>query len=74
MYSRRQYLEGLIPRYLKEDRKDKSRLLDEYCFNTRQNRKYVIRKTNHLAFNDANPRKKRAVRSGRKVEKALWEL
>ncbi len=44
MRSRNQYLETLMPRYLKADRKDKTSLLDEYCLNTGQNRKYVIRK------------------------------
>jgi hypothetical protein len=36
MRSRNQYLETLMPRYLKADRKDKTSLLDEYCLNTGQ--------------------------------------
>ncbi len=42
MHSRNQYLKALIGKYLKADRKDKGSLLDEYCQNTGQNRKYVI--------------------------------
>ena len=45
MYSRNQYLKVLRERYLKAStRKEKPQLLDEYCGNTGQARKYVIRK------------------------------
>ena len=46
MKSRNQYLETLIREkgYLLKSKKEKSKLLDEYCKNTGQNRKYVIRK------------------------------
>lgn len=46
MYSRDQYLQVLISQrgYLLESKKGKTELLDEYCRNTKQNRKYVIRK------------------------------
>ncbi|MEA2005197.1 MAG: transposase [Acidobacteriota bacterium] len=74
MHSRNQYLETLIPRYLKADRKGKSSLLDEYCLNTGQNRKYAIRKISHMAFKEPKPRKKRAVRYGHEVREALWKL
>jgi len=36
MRSRNQYLETLIPRYLKSARKGKTSLLNEYCFNTKR--------------------------------------
>jgi len=74
MHSRNQYLETLIPRYLKADRKGKSSLLDEYCLNTGQNRKYAIKKISHMAFKESKPRKKRAVRYGHEVREALWKL
>lgn len=44
MRSRNQYLKLLQGRYIGEGKKEKGRILDEYCGNTNQNRKYVIRK------------------------------
>jgi hypothetical protein len=74
MRSRNQYLETLIPRYLKSDRKGKTSILNEYCFNTKQNRKYVIRKIQKMAFGEPKRRKKRAVQYGHEVGKALWKI
>lgn len=42
--ARTQYMETLRERYLKSSKKGKGALLDEYCRNTGQNRKYVIKK------------------------------
>ena len=45
MDSRNQYLKVLRERYLKaRTKKEKAQILDEYCCNTGQARKYVIRK------------------------------
>lgn len=45
MNARKQYLKVLQEKYfMAKSRKDKSSILDEYCRNTEQNRKYVIRK------------------------------
>ena len=45
MRSRNEYLKVLRERYLEaETRKEKTWILDEYCGNTGQARKYVIRK------------------------------
>ncbi len=45
MHSRNEYLKVLRERYLKASiRKEKPQLLDEYCGNTGQARKYVTRK------------------------------
>jgi len=45
MNARNQYLKVLQRKYLMaKSRKEKSLILDEYCKNTHQNRKYVIRK------------------------------
>ena len=74
MRSRDQYLETLMLRYLKTDRKGKTSLLDEYCLDTWQNRKYVIRKIRKIAFGDSKPRKKRAVIYGHEVQEALWRV
>lgn len=77
MHSRNQYLKALIGKYLKADRCDKGSLLDEYCQNTGQNRKYVIRKINQQAFKEPRPRKKRKPNYGedvRDVLSRLWEI
>ena len=45
MYSRNQYLKVLRERYLKvKSKKEKAQILNEYCYNTSQARKYVVRK------------------------------
>jgi len=45
MHSKNQYLKELQRRYfMAKSRKEKSSILDEYCGNTGQNRKHVIRK------------------------------
>jgi len=46
MKSKNQYLKALIEKrgYLLKSKKEKSKLLDEYCQTTGQNRNYVIRK------------------------------
>lgn len=45
MHSRNEYLKVMRERYLKaKTRKEKSGILKEYCDNTQQSRKYVIRK------------------------------
>ncbi|MFQ6109684.1 MAG: transposase [Candidatus Aminicenantales bacterium] len=74
MRARHQYLETLIPRYLKADRRGKTRLLNEYCLNTGQNRKYVIRKIQKMAFEEPKPRKRRARHYGPEVQEALWKI
>lgn len=77
MGSRKQYLKVLTDRYVKTDRRGKGLLLDEYCKNTGQNRKYVIRKINGLLFREKPPRKTRAAYYGAEVRRVLlwfWKL
>ena len=58
MDSRNQYLTVLRERYLKaRGKKEKSQILDEYCRNTGQARKYVIRRIQ--AGVDMRPKQKR---------------
>ena len=58
MDSRNQYLTVLRERYLKARcKKEKSQMLDEYCLNTGQARKYVIRRIQ--AGVDLRPKQKR---------------
>src|SRR3990167_8482737 len=42
--ARNQYMNTLRKRYLQASKKDKGQMLDEYCRNTGQERKYVIKK------------------------------
>lgn len=44
MKSRLEYLKQIKGRYLKADKKEKSKILDEYCQSTKHNRKYIIRR------------------------------
>jgi len=74
MRARNQYLSTLLERYLKAEKAQKGRLLDEYCRNTRQNRKYVIRKISRMAFGPPRVRKKRAAVYGPDVRAALEAL
>ncbi|MDI6744666.1 MAG: hypothetical protein QMD07_04735, partial [Thermodesulfovibrionales bacterium] len=77
MHSRSQYLKVLIGRYLKADRRAKGLLLDEYCKNTGQNRKYAIRKINELAFTESKKLRKRQAAYGidvKDVLSKLWEV
>ncbi len=77
MSSRKQYLKVLMSQYVKARRRGKGLLLNEYCKNTGQNRKYAIRKINTLLFKEQAPRKKRAVYYGAEVRRVLlwfWKL
>ena len=46
--SKQQYMNTLGPQYLQASKKDKGKFLDEYCRNTGQNRKHVIKKFRSL--------------------------
>ncbi|MCL0079209.1 transposase [Dehalococcoidia bacterium] len=60
MQSRNQYLKVPKERYLKvKAKKEKTDILDEYCRNTGQARKYVIRKMQSVVDLRPKPRKKR---------------
>lgn len=77
MRSRNQYLKVLIEKYLKCTKEEKGEFLDEYCRNTQQNRKYVIRRIREVAFERPQPRKKRGCIYGHEVEGVLckiWEI
>ena len=60
MESRNQYLEVLRERYLRaKAREERGQILDEYCRNTGQARKYVIRKIQPGVDLRPKPRRKR---------------
>lgn len=74
MASRKQYLRTLLERYLKARKRQKGSILDEFCRNTGQNRKYVIRKIARLASTEPRPPRKRAPRYGQETARALETL
>ena len=78
MESRNQYLRVLRERYLKvKTKKEKTQILDEYCWNTGQAWKYVIIKIQPGVNLGPKPRKKRKQTSDGQVTAALtqvWEI
>jgi len=59
MNARYQYLKVLQERYFtSKSRKEKSHILDEYCKNTGQNRKYAIRKIRSFSPTYSRPKKR----------------
>jgi hypothetical protein len=63
-----------MERYLKARKGQKGSILDEYCRNTGQNRKYVIRKIRSLASTEPRPPRKRAPHYGQETARALEKL
>lgn len=75
MHSKNQYLKELQKRYFQaRSKKEKSSILDEYCQNTHQNRKYVIRKINFSFSLKPKKREKRKQIYDGYVRAALVEL
>ena len=74
MAAKKQYLRMLITRYLKARKRQKGAILDEYCRNTGQNRKYVIRRIGRLASSEPGPPRKRAPCYGQDTARALEKL
>ena len=78
MEARNQYLKTLPEQYWKaKSRKEKSMILDEYCKNTGQNRKYVIRKINSPYLSSPKKKKTRKTTYDGQVKAALvivWDI
>ena len=75
MYSRNQYLKVLRERYLKvKSKKEKTQILNEYCYNTSQARKYVIRKIQPGVDLRPRQRKKRKETYDGQVKAALAKV
>jgi len=78
MHSRNEYLKVLKGRYLRaKSKKEKSQILDEYCLNTGQARKYVIRKIQPKVSLNPKPRKRREEIYNGQLKAALakiWEI
>jgi len=59
--AKEQYMDTLRERYFKGNKKEKGEILNEYCGNTKQKRKYVIKKFNYkIKLKRKADRKKRA--------------
>ncbi len=78
MHSREQYLAALREEYLRGNKRQKTRLLNEARKRTRLNRKVLIRKLTHVPAAAAQPgRRRRATRYGVELKAPLvkvWEL
>jgi hypothetical protein len=78
MHSRSEYLKVLTEKYLKvKVRKEKTEILDEYCRNTGQSRKYAIRKIHSGVGSQAKLGKRRKQVYDGQVSQALsriWEI
>lgn len=80
LHARQEYLQKVKPRYLKASTDEKSAMLDEYCANTKLNRKYVIwclGATISLVAKIQKPRKKRRPTYGNNETfylKTIWEI
>lgn len=78
MHSRNEYLKVIRERYLKaETKKEKTAILDEYCSNTDQARKYVIRKIQGGVEPGPKKRKRRKENYDGQISAALvkvWEI
>jgi len=77
MHSRNEYLKVVKERYFgSRTKRERSQILDEYCSNTGQSRKYVMRKI-HRADLRPKQRKKRKEKYDGQVKAALakiWEI
>jgi hypothetical protein len=78
MHSRDEYLKVIRESYFKakSNKKGKSRILDEYCCNIGQSRKYVIRKICKAGLMSRQRKKRKEIYDGRvKVVLAkIWEI
>ena len=77
MSARNQYLKVLKERYfMAKSRKEKSSILDEYCKNTGQNRKYVIRRIRSPFHRVPKKRKRVSIYDGpvRSALARIWEI
>lgn len=77
MNARDQYLKVLQERYFQaRSRKEKSSILDEYCRNTGQNRKYVLRRINSPIYSKPERRGRGEIYDGyvRAALAEIWEI
>lgn len=76
LMARKQYMETLRANYLRSDKKEKGKILDEYCRNTGQNRKYVIKKLRYKVRLKETRKKRKEHYDGyvRAVLAEVWKI
>jgi len=73
--ARKQYMDTLREKYFKANKKEKGEILNEYCRNTKQERKYAIKKFNYnVKLKRKEDRKNRACVYGGNVIAVLVEI
>ncbi len=77
---KKELIKAIKPRYLKADKKEKGRILDEFCHNTNYDRKYAIQifrakyDYHRVAREGRKPRKKKYSSKVLSVAIKVWEL
>jgi hypothetical protein len=77
MHSRKEYFKVVRERYFEpKTKKEKSEILDEYCRNTGQSRKYVITKIHKADFRPKQRKKRKEMYDGyvRAALAKIWEI
>lgn len=74
--AKQQYMDTLRERYLRGTKKEKGAILDEFCTNTGQERKYVIKKLRYKAKLKVNRKKKEEIYDGevKSVLVDIWNI
>ena len=74
--AKEQYMETLRERYLTSNKKEKGLILDEFCRNTKQERKYVIKKFRYKVRLKKERKKRRENYDGevKTVLAKIWEI
>ena len=62
--ARKQYMDTLREGYFKANKKEKGEILNEYCRNTKQDRKYAIKKFNYKVKNKENRKHRKCFYDG----------
>jgi len=73
--AKEQYMQTLRETYLQANKKEKGKILDEYCRNTKQERKYSIKKFNYkIKLKKPEERKRRKEQYSGEIKKTLVEI
>lgn len=74
--AKQQYMDTLRERYLRGTKKEKGAILDEFCTNTGQERKYVIKKLRYKVKLKVNRKKKEEIYDGevKSVLVDIWNI
>ncbi len=74
--SRKQYMDTLREGYFKASKREKGKILDEYCRNTGQERKYVIKKFNYHVKLKTNRKNRERIYEGEVIAilAKIWKI